>query len=161
MKGSCHANKVLQLHLVLPCSEPTVFRAPSLAPHSHQPHPFGSGTEQWARSTCCLRPSTLPPRNDDMASEADSLAVIGRNGLQQIWQVESHQQPKLGLCRQPRGSGPPPHMVEKGRRGQILTQIRKLVPGQFHFLTSLSGCGEGHHVPSLPKLPLREAGEGL
>lgn len=71
----------------------------------------------------------LPPRNDNIASEADSLAVIGRNGLQQIWQIESHQQPKLGLCRQPRGSEPPPRMVEKGRRGQIVTQMRKLVPG--------------------------------
>lgn len=94
-----------------------------------KPHPFSSGNGQWARSICCLRSLTLPPRNDNIASEADSLAVIERNGLQQIWQIESHQQPKLGLCRQPRGSEPPPRMVEKGRRGQIVTQMRKLVPG--------------------------------
>lgn len=88
----------------------------------------------WSRSVGSLQvlpgPSTLPPRNDNMASEADGLAVIGRNWLQRIWQIESHQQPKLGLCRQPRGSGRPPHMVKRGlERGQILTQTGKLVPG--------------------------------
>lgn len=87
---------------------------PCLSQPSAQPEKF------WYRSVGSLQllpgPSTLPPRNDNMASEADGLAVIGRNWLQLIWQIESHQQPKLGLCRQPRGSGPPPHMVKRGRR---------------------------------------------
>lgn len=34
----------------------------------------------------------------------------------------------------------------------------KLVPGQFRFLSSLSGCEEGHHLPLLPKFPSGEAG---
>lgn len=129
LKGSCHANKVLQLHLVLPCPEPAVFRAQSLAPHSHQPHPFSSGTGQWARSTCCLRPSTLPPRNDNIASEADSLAVIGRNGCSRFGRLRVTSSQSWGCAGSQGAQGPPPHMVEKGRRGQILTQMRKLVPG--------------------------------
>lgn len=89
-------------------------------------------------------PSTLPPRNDNMASEADGLAVIGRNWLQRIWQSESHQQPKLGLCRQPRGSGPLPHMVKRGRKRSNSNPDGKVGPwGSFTSSPHSQDVGKG------------------
>lgn len=71
---------------------------------SAQPEKF------WYRSVGSLQllpgPSTLPPRNDNMASEADGLAVIGRNWLQRIWQIESHQQPSWGCAGSQGAQGP-------------------------------------------------------
>lgn len=117
----------------------------------HQANLFCSGTGQWAHSTCCPGPSTLPPRNDDMASEADSLAVIGRKGLQRIWQIESHQQPKLGLCRQPRGSGPPLHMVKRGRKRSNSNPDGKVGPwGSFTSSPHSQDVGKGIISPCCP-----------
>lgn len=86
LKGRCPANEVLRYLLLLPgghCTEPKPGASQPLA----QTFQFSSWV--WAHSTCCLGPSTLPPRNDDRAREAVSLAVIGRKQLQLLWQTES------------------------------------------------------------------------
>lgn len=77
LKGSFQAHEVL-LHPGVPCPEAAVCTGPKAWPSEPSAQPFSSGTRQCTHSTGCEGPSTLPPRNDDMASEADSLAVIGR-----------------------------------------------------------------------------------
>lgn len=126
LEGGCQANEMLQ---------PRGHGAQSPKPGPSQPVEPGMG----------LRPSTPPPRNDDMASEAVSLAVIGGKQLQLIWQTESPAA-GVGVVRTAEVLGAPASHSEE--RGQILTQMGKLVPGQVRFLSSLWGCEEGHHLPS-------------
>lgn len=116
---------------------------PKPGPHSHEPNLRSSGTGQWALSTCCLALRRSHPEMTTWLLRL-SLAVIGRNRLQRIWQIESHQQPKLGLCRQLRGSGPPPHMVKRGRKRSNSNPDGKVGPwGSFTSSPCSQDVGKG------------------
>lgn len=159
LKGSCHANEVLWYLLLLPGGH----CAQSPPPGASQPwaQPFQFLNWVWAHSTCCLGPSTLPPRNDDMAREAVSLAVIGRKQLQLLWQTESPAA-KVGVVRAAEVlRAPASHSEERKKEVKFEPRWESWSRGQFRFLSSLSGCEEGHHLALLPKFPLGEAGEGL
>lgn len=114
--GSCHANEVLRYLLLLPGGH----CAQSPLPGASQPpaQPFQFLNWVWAHSTCCLGPSTLPPRNDDMARKAVSLAVIGRKQLQLLWQTESPAA-KVGVVRAAEVLRVPASHSEEEERGQI------------------------------------------
>lgn len=75
------------------------------------------------------------------------LLQLCRNGLQCIWQIESHLQPKLGLCRPSRAQGPALHGEEKTERSSSNPDGKA---GPLGSLTS-SPCsqeGKRHHFPA-------------
>ena len=80
------------------------------------------------------------------------LLQLCKNRLQCIWQIESHLQPKLGLCRLPRAQGPALHGEEKTERSSSNPGGKAGPSGS---LTPLpcSQEGKGHHFPVLPQSP--------
>lgn len=90
-----------------------MYMGPKAWPFKPLAWPFGPCTGRCAR---CIGPSTLPPRNDDRASEADSLAVIGSKWAAAHLAERVTSSQSWGCAGSRGAQGPLPHVVKKGRR---------------------------------------------